>query len=177
SAFETSIQKAIEQVQALLDQGDRNGARSKLESWREALGDCEPMQDLASRVAFAESAEKNRLAKLQRSRINEQLTKAATALGRGELNEALGIYAEVHAEHGIQREVVEVVETRMGALIDELARASKMLRNHTPPDPSQLFDRAEVTANLATLQRCCSPALTRCFDELADLSAEAKRPE
>lgn len=176
-AFENSIARATSEVQELLDQGDRANARNKLSSWRKQLGDCEPILDLVSRVTFAESAEKNRLAKLQRTRINEELTKAATALGRGELTVALGIYEEVHGEHGMQKEVLEVVETRMAALVAEFGRASKMLRSDMPPDPNQLFDRADVTANLSSLQQSCSPALVRCFEELTEIAEQARLPE
>ena len=166
-ALEKSTELAISEVQALLDQGDRASARQKLNGWREQLGDCESIQDLSSRVAFAESSEKNRLAKLQRTRLNEELTKAATALGRGELTAALNIYEEVQ----------EVVETRMSALADELALASKVLRNRMPPDPNQLFERSEVTANLDSLQRACSPELARSFDELAELTEQSRLPK
>ena len=177
NTFEQAVEQGTAEVQALLDQGDRSGAQQRLSSWREALGACEAIQDLTSRVAFAESAEAGRLAKLQRTRINEQLTKAATALGRGEMNVALQLYAELHAEQGMQKEVAEVVETRMTALTNELARASKALRSRSLPDPKSLFDRAEVTANLASLQQSCSPALVRCFEELAELSEQSNLPE
>ena len=176
-SFDTSIATATSEVQVLLDQGDRANARAKLASWREQLGECDSIQDLASRVAFAETVEKNRLAKLQRARINEDLTRAATALGRGELISALSIYREMHSERGMQKEVQEVVATRMAALVNEFARASKLLRNHMPPDPSLLFDRTEVTTNLAALQQSCSPALVRCFDALSELSEQASLPE
>lgn len=176
-AFEKSIAMATSEVQELLDQGDRVSARKKLSNWREQLGDCESILDLASRVTFAESSEKNRLAKLQRARINEQLTKAATALGRGELTVALAIYEQVHGERGMQNEVSEVVETRMAALVAEFSRASKMLSSEMPPDPSELFDRTEVTANLSRLQQSCSLALVRCFEELCELSEQARLPE
>ncbi|MFT4512098.1 MAG: outer membrane protein assembly factor BamB/tetratricopeptide (TPR) repeat protein [Planctomycetota bacterium] len=177
NAFEKAIATATSEVQVLLDQGDRAKARQTLSSWREQLGDCESIQDLASRVTFAESAEKNRLAKLQRARINEEFTKAATALGRGELSVALMIYQEVHSERGMQKEVLEVVENRMGTLVDEFVRASNLLRSNMPPDPNQLFDRSEVTAHLSTLQQACSPALVRCFDELSELSEQSQLPE
>lgn len=175
--FEQTIAQATTEVEALLDQGDRTGARQKLSHWRAVLGECEAMQDLTSRVGFAESAEKSRLAKLQRARINEELTKAATALGRGELRTALTIYTEVHGERGMEDEVEEVVDTRMRALVDELARTSKLLRSHSYPAPNQLFDRSEVTANLAKLQQACSPALISCFDELHELSGQTRLPE
>lgn len=177
NVFEESLRTAAAEVQALLDQGDRQGARAKLSTWTEQLGDCEAIQDLNSRVTFAESAEKNRLAKLQRARTNEQLTEAATALGKGELKAALNIYGDVYAQRGMQKEVREVVTARMNALITELSKASKQLRGSLPPSPSELFDRAEVTANLATLQAACPPTLVRCFDALDEMGTAETLPE
>jgi len=177
NVFEESLRTAASEVQALLDQGDRQGARQKLNTWMADLGDCEAMQDLNSRVTFAESAEKNRLAKIQRARTNEQLTEAATALGKGDLAAALTIYAEVHDQRGMQKEVREVVAARMNALITDLSKTSKTLRGSLPPSPSELFDRAEVTANLATLQEACPPTLVRCFDALDKLLQADQLPD
>ncbi len=176
SAFEDSLQNATREVQTLLEQGDRVNARKKLDSWAASLGDCDGIQDLASRVAFAESSEKNRLKKLQRARSNQKLTEAATALGRGHLTEALDIYTGVHEQRGMQKEVREVVRARMNALIDEMLSASKTLRAHLPPNPGELFDRAEVTTNLATLRSTCSPVLVSCFDTLSTLSSKSELP-
>lgn len=177
TTFEENCTRATSEVQVLLDQGDRANARQKLSEWREQLGDCEVIQDLQSRVAFAESAEKNRLAKLQRARLNEELTKAAQALGGGDLEGALDIYLAVHGERGMAQEVQDVVETRLVALCEEFVRASKSLRDGMPPSPDKLFDRSEVTANLMTLQKACAPQLLQCFDQLAVLADEKRLPE
>jgi outer membrane protein assembly factor BamB/tetratricopeptide (TPR) repeat protein len=176
-AFETSIAKATSEVEQLLAQGDRANATAKIASWREQLGECQAIDDLARRVADADKTDNNRLAKLQRGRITEDLTRAATALGRGELIDALGIYREMHCERGMQKEVEQAVTARMEALVSEFERARKMLRKNMPPEPSRLFDRTEVTNNLASLQQSCSPALIRCFDQLSELSEQSSLPE
>jgi outer membrane protein assembly factor BamB/tetratricopeptide (TPR) repeat protein len=176
-ALETSIATATSEVKQLLAQGDRTNARAKITTWREQLGQCDAIDELARLVTNADAAEKNRLAKVRRGRLTESFTRAAAAIGEGELIDALSIYRSMHCERGSQAEVTQVVTTRMDALVSELVRASKMLRNHMPAKPDRLFDRTEVTSNLATLQQACSPSLMRCFDQLSELSAQSNLPE
>lgn len=170
TAFEESLQEANREVQDLLDQGDRNGAEAKLNTWTAALGACDGLEDLAIRVAFAQSAESNRLKILERTRSNQQLTAAATAIGQGQLKQALEIYELVHAQESMRKEVQTVVSGRLNALSNELLSASQSLRSRTPPNPDELFDRAEVTANLATLQESCPPVLMQCYDALRQMT-------
>jgi len=175
-AFDESLRLANAEVQTLLDQGDRNGAKTKLDGWVATLGKCQGLDDLEIRVQFALAAETTRLRKLQRTRSNQQLTEAATAIGQGNLEQALDIYCEVHAQKDMQKEVAEVVAGRLRALANELHEASQSLRSSMPPNPGELFDRAEITANLATLQGQCSPALMRCYDVLRQMLQEDKLP-
>lgn len=176
NTFEVNSERARTEIQELINQGDRASARTQLQDWAEKLGDCETVSDLRSRVAFAEAAEKGRLAKLHRQYINERLTTAATALGRGELRSALNIYDTIEGESDLKKEVSDVATTRLHALIKDLDRASKQLQTHLPPHPSELFDRAQLTANLAQVQKTCSPALVRCYDELKAMLEAGELP-
>ena len=176
-SFETSVSMATNEVQTLLDNGNRTAAQTKLTEWHGVLGDCDTIQDLSSRVTFANATEKNRLAKLQRLRINNQFTKAAAALGQGKLRDALAIYCSIYDERGRQTEVIEVVENRISALVNELTRSSMLLSNHQQPDSNQLFDRKQVTTDLTALQEACPPSLIRSFDELSELSSDSQLPE
>jgi type IV pilus assembly protein PilB len=177
SAFEAALQNAQGEIQQLLDQGDRNGARTSLDKWRTALGDCETIQDLASRVAFADAAENKRLEKIRRGRLTERMSEAAERLGRGELADALAIYVEVHAERGMSTEVTGVVSTRLQAMLTELQRSTKELDGQLPPDPAELFDRGQLATNLASMQEACPPALLRAHDELAAMQSRSELPE
>jgi len=176
-AYEQAIEQASQEITALLEKGDRAAARQSLEKWRGSIGECELMQDMESRVAFAEGAEQKRLERLRRSRINDQLTAAAEALGRGELRTAMNLYGTTYREDGMADEVREVVGTRITALLDDLQRTSKELQDRLPADPTELFDRKQLTENLAKLQSICPPALQRSFEELTAMTAEGLLPE
>lgn len=176
SAFDKALQSAQADIQNLLDQGDRAGARASLANWRQELGDCETIQDLASRVAFADAAEKKRLDKIRRARLTERMSEAAESLGRGDLAVALEIYTEVHAERGMSTEVTEVVSTRLQAMLTELQRSTKELGGQLPPDPGELFDRGQLATNLAAIQKACPPTLLRAHDELAALQSRSELP-
>lgn len=175
--FEQSVQLATQEVDSLLEQGDRPAARERLEHWRERLGACEPIEDLASRIAFADAAERTRIAKLKRARINEQLTAAAEALGRGDLQEALDLYGRIRTQDEMAAEVDEVVATRLDAVMARIQQTAKSLDNRLPPDPDQLYDRKDLTVNLAELQANCPPVVLRSFRALHAMHGQRELPE
>lgn len=174
--FEQSVQAARQEVDALLDQGDRPGARERLDHWREQLGPCEPIEDLASRIAFADAAERTRIAKLKRARINEQLTAAAQALGEGDLQQALELYGRIRSQDELAAEVDEVVATRLEAVLTKIQQTAKGLDNRLPPDPDVLYDRKDLTTNLAELQANCPPVVLHAFRELHAMHTRQELP-
>ncbi|HEB53012.1 MAG TPA: PEGA domain-containing protein [bacterium] len=166
-SLEEALQRADDEVQGLLDQGDHRAARVAFDRWHERLGENERIQDIGRRVVFAEAAERNRKQKLRRAQLNDRLTEAAAALGAGELDRALTLYAEVHGERGMANEVRDIVQSRLAAVLTQFQRTAKAVQTSLPPAPDQVFDRAQLTANLASLQRACPPALLQTFDQLS----------
>ncbi len=176
-AYELAVDQATDEISALLDKGARAEARERLGHWRAELGHCEAVEDMASRVAFAEAAERQRLERVRRARVNERLTEAAEALGRGDLRDAFARYAESHAERGLEEEVRDVVTTRVTALLEALDRTAEQLRDRIPPPPSEVFDRKELATNLAALRKACPETLLRAYTQLAAMTAERALPE
>ncbi|MCB9878479.1 MAG: PQQ-binding-like beta-propeller repeat protein [Planctomycetes bacterium] len=168
-SFEESLQQATAELTGLLEQGDRATARAHLEQWRVALGDCEAIDDLASRVAFAEATESARLDKMRRVRVHEQLAAAAQALDAGEVQQAMQLYAESAREPGLEREVQDVVVRRLQALADRLQACAERLPGRMPPPPEQLFDRKLLAANQGELQQAVPLTLIRAHAELVTL--------
>lgn len=172
--FNQKTRVADSEITELLAAGDRAGARARLEHWLATLGECEPVEDLRNRIAFAEAAETGRKTKLLRTRVNSQLTAAAELLGKGEVIASLDAYQAVAATPEVAEEVHEVVRTRVAALVKEMARVGKVLGPRLPPAPGSLFDRRELLQHMTEFQAACAPSLLRSFDELAAL-ADAKR--
>lgn len=160
-----ATRQAMKQVQSLLSDGDKAGARAALESWKGVLGSCESIEDLASRVAFAEAAETKRVERQRRARLTQRMSDAADALARGGVLAALDIYGRVHAEPGMAAEVEEIAGQRLQAVMDELAHSSKTLLEDLPPAPGELLGRADVQRHLARCTEAVSPALLRAYDE------------
>ncbi len=170
--FSAAVGEADREVTALLTDGDHKGARERLQHWLTQLGDCAPVEDLQNRVAFAEAAEAGRAQKLSRMRVTKRLVAAAELLGAGELAGALAIYRELSADAKVREEVADVVRTRIGALLETMTQTAKGLSGRLPVEPNTLFDRRDLTANLAELQATCPPHLLRAFSDLAKLLAE-----
>ncbi|MEZ6037700.1 MAG: PQQ-binding-like beta-propeller repeat protein [Planctomycetota bacterium] len=167
--FEQSLAQASADISALLDQGDRATARAHLEQWRASLGECEQIADLASRVSFAESAERQRLEKLRRARVNEQLAAAAAALEAGDIRQAMQLYERSAEEPSMGVEVREVVARRVQALADRMQSCAEHLASRLPPEPDQLFDRKLIAANHAELLQAAPPALIKAHGALRNL--------
>ncbi len=164
--LEADLAAANEEVGKALAANDRAAARVRLDHWSERLGECEGIADLRNRVAFADAAEQGRVQKLRRAEANVKLTAAAELLGKGELGASLALYQEIGTDAAFAAEVRDVVGKRLQALLDETTRVAKALPSRLPPMPGALFDRRQLTANLADLQVACPPGLQRAFTEL-----------
>lgn len=176
-SFDAQIAAADAEISSLLATGDRSAAAARLAHWQQRLGDCEPVDDLRSRVAFAEAAERTRQQKELRLLVNEQLTNAAAMLGRGELEQALRVYGELWQRPSMQEEITRVVDSRFEVLLTTLEQTAKALTNNLPPAPDTLFDRKLLTTHLADLQAVCPPASLRLFLELQRLHGAGRLPD
>lgn len=167
--FTAAVAQADAEITKLLDSGDRFTARSRLEFWTEHLGNCEAIDDLQSRIAFAEATESGRQQKLLRTRINTQLELAAGHLSEGDLVAALAVYQPLAGEAKLRDEITGVVRTRVDALLAELALAAKALQGRMPPSPSTLIERRDLVTGQADLQAICRPALIKSFGQLEEM--------
>jgi len=177
SSFEAAAKAADAEVTARLDIGDRNGAREVLAQWHERLGDCEPIEDLRSRIDFAEAAEKTKLEKLVRKAVNDSLQRAADTLDKGEVREAFGIYLGVWKKPPFREEVEGIVKTRVDAILTAVEQAGKGMAHSMPPEPSSLFDRKDLNQGFADLQSVCPPKLLRTFHDLSQMVDAREMPE
>lgn len=171
------LAEADREITELLAAGDRTAARQRLASIRDRLGDHETIDDLRSRIAFAEATEQGRLQRLHRARVNEQLTQAAQQLSQGNLQAALQAYHQLWLDDVVRAEVVEVVASRLDVVLGELEAIGKSLPNRLPPPPDTLFDRKALLTNLSDLQGFCSPAQMRTFQELRTMVTDGSLPE
>lgn len=172
--FSAAVAEADREITALLEEGERATARERLQHWQAQLGDCEPIEDLQNRIAFAEAAEAGRAQKMLRQRVNTRLIAAADLLGKGELGAALTVYRALAADAKVRDEVSDVVRTRVGALLDELDKTAKGLTGRLPVEPNTLIERRDLVTRLAELQVVCPPPMLRAF---ADLRTMAAGPE
>jgi tetratricopeptide (TPR) repeat protein len=163
-------------ITKLLELGDRVAARERLEHWTGVLGEGEAIDDLASRIAFAEATEALRQQKLLRERVTKDLTVAADHLKRGELTAAIAVYTELAALPRVAAEVNGIANARLEALLPAFTLAAKALTSRPTPEPSTLFDRRELERLQAELHSMCSPVLLRQFLELDELAATTGLP-
>lgn len=175
NAHDTAVQQADADIGALLGNGDRPGARARLEHWHEVLGDCEAVDDLRSRIDFAEAAEHTRIEKTDRRRVADRLTEAGTALADGEVLRSMAIYVELAGEPKLRQEVTEAASSRLGALLDNVEQVAKSIAHGLPPEPSTLIDRRDLTAHRTDLHAICPPRLLVFFEGLE--RAESELPE
>jgi outer membrane protein assembly factor BamB/tetratricopeptide (TPR) repeat protein len=175
-SFLHNTQQADAEISALLADGDRNGAKACWQRWHEAIGDCEPIEDLRNRIAFAEAAELGRQQKLFRARLSEQFTQAADALSKGELDTALQIYQRIAADPAVHDEVVSVTENRLSVALEHLEMAAKGLQTRLPQPPNELLDRRALLTNLGDLEAACPPMILQLYGELQRLRAAAALP-
>ncbi|MFY9342060.1 MAG: DUF4388 domain-containing protein, partial [Planctomycetota bacterium] len=172
----TGARAADVEIGSLLQAGDREAARARLEHWATVLGDCESIDDLRNRVAFAEATEAGRRQKSMRIRVNGELTAAAELLGKGELAAALAAYSTIAAEPMFTREVADVLGARLEALAADISRTSKGLAARMPPPPGERVDRRELVRQLTELQTACPPILLTAFQQLAPIVAAGRLP-
>lgn len=166
STHDRNVQQADAEVAALLDAGDRAGARERWRYWAETLGECEAVDDLRSRVDFADAAEQTRLEKLRRRRIADRLTEAGNALSAGEVTRSMSIYRELWQEQALQQEVADAASSRLDALLNAVEQTAKAIAHGLPPEPSTLIDRRDLDAHRQDLHAICPPGLLVFFEGL-----------
>ncbi len=177
TAFEAATKEADAAVTALLDAGDRAGARRCWAEWHERLGDCEPVVDLLSRIDFADAAQKTKVEKAARKEINDALTAAAQLLEGGQIEAALKGYAVLLQRDSLREEVISVAGQRFEVLLGLLEQAAKAMVHGMPPEPSSLFDRRDLEQRCADLASICPPKLIHAFQELHRLNSDKALPE
>lgn len=166
SAHDHAVQQADAEIDQLLAAGDRQSARTRWEHWAEAIGECEAVDDLRSRVDFAEAAERTRIEKDRRRRIAERLTEAGTALAAGDVTRAMSVYQGLHADPKLQQEVAEAAASRLDALLDTVEQTAKSIAHGLPPEPSTLIDRRDLDAHRQDLHAICPPSLLVFYEGL-----------
>lgn len=173
----SNARAADQEISALLQAGDRPAARLRLDHWSTVLGECEPIEDLRNRIAFAEATESGRKQKLLRTRVNAELTAAAALLGEGKLAASISAYMAIAAEPGCRDEVIGVVVSRLDALANDVARVGRTLLQRLPPPPKDQFSRTELQQHNAEFQTTCPPLLVRSFHDLALLVEQNELPD
>ena len=173
---DTSIRAAMQEVTTLLDQSDRVGARRALARWHGELGDCEAVQDLSSRVSFAEAADAKKYERERRAMLTIQMSDAAEALGRGEVRAALELYEALHAEPGMAAPVEEIVTKRLLACVERIRATLKKHANEWDAGPSPLLSRVALQGDLARLEAAVPTALLRAHQELSQLDMASALP-
>lgn len=174
--FSHAIATADEEVSAKLAAGDRAGARDRLQFWTGQVGECEALEDLRNRISFAEATEAGRLQKLLRAKVNARLSEAAGHLDQGDVAAALAVYVELMESASLRGEVTEVAQTRVDALVQEIATAAKVLHTRMPPDPATRIERQDLLNGQADLQAICRPTLQRVFEQLDEMVRNAQLP-
>lgn len=175
--FSQSAASADREINEMLAADDRVGARARLEYWAGRLGSSEIVDDLRSRVAFADAAEAGRQLKALRVQVNDRLAAAAAQLGAGQLAAAFTIYEELAAEARFRDEVVETALTRFDALLTELGQATKALQGRLPTRTAPLIDRADLVAAQNDLHSICRPALLQVHTDLEQLVLSNRLPK
>ncbi len=173
----SAVQTAHQKITKLLDAGNRVAARATLEGLREALGECEPVDDLESRVRFAEAAESKRLARLRRVRLVAQMKTASEALARGELQTALQSYSDAYKEPGNRAEVAGVASRRVQAAVEELRLSLASVEGRLPPDPSDILDRGLLKTNSAQLDAALPATMLQLYEQLGNEVAGESLPK
>ncbi|MBX3465035.1 MAG: PQQ-binding-like beta-propeller repeat protein [Planctomycetes bacterium] len=171
-AFDQAVKQADAEIGEMLQAGNRTGARECWERWSATLGECEPIEDLRSRIDFADAAERTRLEKLQRRRVADRLTAAGGALAAGDVRGSMAIYRELWQDPKLRPEVAEAATSRMQALLDKVEQTAKTIAHSLPPEPSTLLDRRDLTAHRDDLHAICPPSLLAFFVGLDRSSGE-----
>ncbi|MFK7741195.1 MAG: DUF4388 domain-containing protein [Planctomycetota bacterium] len=175
-AFEASVVSATSEVQELIESRDLTTARTRFQSWSASLGECQAIEDLRSRIAFAEAAEKKRLKDLARADVLDKLRAAARAGDVGDVATMVQAYIELHERADMRDEVINNAGMRTDRLLDGLEVAAGKLATEMPPAPDDLLDRDQLTTNRANLLGHYSVELQLAFEGLSALSAQEQLP-
>jgi len=176
-AFEADIAQANKEIDELLAQGNRAQARERWDYWSESLGMCEAIEDLRGRIVYADAAERGKLLMSRRQRVNNQLSKAQTALSKGELKGAFALVEEVWKEPHLHNEIRAFVAARFEEMLIRFETAHKNLYHRLPDEPTRTSPRTELESNLAALQALCSSVQMQQFRELTEMVNYNTLPE
>ncbi|MCR9246771.1 MAG: DUF4388 domain-containing protein [bacterium] len=174
--FESAVQEAGQEINNLIQTGDRSTARERLAHWSHVLGPCEEVDDLRRQVDFADAAELQKRNRAAQQRLNDRLVAAAELLDKGQLRSALVIYSDLRSTPDYQARVDEVLNTRLNAVLTDITATAKTMGTRLPGPPTRLMDRRELGNHLAAIQALCEPALYVLVDDLADLSDTGEVP-
>ena len=181
-AFDAAVKTADAEIDSMLRTGNRAGARERWRHWQAAIGSCEAIDDLHSRIEFAEAAERTRVQREHRRHVAERLNAAGTALAAGDVPTSMSIYGELHEDESLRGEVTDAVSARLRALLDEVEKSAKAIASGLPPEPSTLIDRRDLTSHRRDLHTVCPPAtlafftgLERAADSLPPFVGEDQR--
>jgi hypothetical protein len=166
------LAEARTQVTEFVAKEDAAGAAASFAIWQERLGPCETIDDLSTQVAYVQSLQQARKLKQKRQETSQRLSKAAEALGLGDVDAALREYREIAADPVMRTEASDVATTRLLSLAAELETATKAMQARTLPSAKSLLDRRELLQASAELEAACPPTLRRAAGRLAACLAD-----
>ncbi|MEC8652442.1 MAG: DUF4388 domain-containing protein, partial [Planctomycetota bacterium] len=160
---------AMNELEAVLSTGDHAAARRALATWDAQLGDEEAFQDLESRVAFAESAQRQREAAAARAATAAKMQRAAETLAAGRVHDAILAYS--HALDGAEDRATlsEIASRRLRSLAERVQQATSRLAGRLPPDPKAVLDPESLTKSLGSLQSQAPRALLNAHQQLTQI--------
>ena len=174
---DAAVHAAMEELNVMLSRERYADAREVLSQCRARLGECEALHDMASRVAFAETAGRQRAAKLQRQVRSKQMRAAAIALQSGEVRAALELYARLAAGTADAGSVAEIVGKRLQALAADLKSKAKKLAESPTLNGGSRSGVAEVAQLRDQLRAAVSEADLRAYRQLRELTAVDALPD
>jgi|GEM_PF-5384176 len=176
SRHNNALASAIREQDQHLSRGDHLVAHAALRRWRAKLGDCDGIKDLASQLAFAETADQQRMERDRRISLGRRMRAAADALQAGNAASAVEEYAAIHAEPGMASEVAEIASQRLRAILNELRVATATLHDHLPPAPETLISPDELAAQMARMRATLPSSLLQAHAQLCGVFAANTAP-
>lgn len=167
------LEEARVQVGAFVAAEDPAGAAASLAVWRDRLGPCEAVDDLATQVAYVQSLQVARSLKKARLAASKRLAMAAESLALGDVEAALREYRTLAADPAMRTEASEVAGTRLLALAAEIEQSAKTMQDRILPAARTLLDRRELLQARDDLAAACPPPLRHAVSRLAACLADA----
>lgn len=164
-----ALRDTMRELETVLAGHDHAAANQVLESWRQAFGEGDVLQDLESRVAFAQTADRQRADREARAKTTLQMSDAADTLERGDVFLAIAAYEEALDAAANPTGVGEIASKRLRSLAHRVQQAATRLFERLPPAPADVLDPSDLAENLATLRTQLPPPLLDAHRELSDL--------